>query len=50
MYSGNGANAGTEVGGGGGRITCDISVGCAFGTFVGGSGAHFKGPGGNSDR
>jgi hypothetical protein len=46
---GNGAPQET-VGGGGGCITCDLSAGCAISTFVGGSGSHFKGPGGNSDR
>jgi hypothetical protein len=39
---GNGGNGGAEVGGGGDRITCDLSAGCASGTFVGGSGVHFK--------
>jgi hypothetical protein len=47
---GNGGNGGVEVGGGGGHITCDLSAGCAISTFVGGSGTHFKGPGGNSDN
>jgi hypothetical protein len=44
---GAGLNTGTVVGGAGDHRTCDLS-GCP--PFVGGAGAHDKGPGGNSDN
>jgi hypothetical protein len=44
---GTGGNTGEFVGGVGRHFTCDTSGVCSF---AGGSGQHFKGPGGNSDN